>query len=58
MFLFFNRTKEVQQQVIRNEWGVLRKVTVSRQDAPPLTDEQLAEALGTGLITVKTHRRD
>lgn len=57
---FFNSKKGVQSHSIniRDEWGVLRKEMVSRQDTPRLSDQELADALQVGLITVLTHRKD
>lgn len=59
MFLFWK--KEVTHTIkMRDEWGVLHDVEVNgtTQGTPTLTDEQLAEQLGTSKITVETHRRD
>lgn len=55
---FFNKNKEVNHIVtMRDEWGVLQEVEVKR-DTLRLTDQELADSMGTSLTTVETHRRD
>ena len=56
MFLFDRKRRYVTIK-IRNEWGVLQKVTL-KQDASHLTDQELADELEVSKITVITHRRD
>jgi len=58
--MFFFQRKEVQRTIkIRDEWGELHDVEVDMtQGIPRLTDQELADQLEVGLITVITHRRD
>jgi hypothetical protein len=59
MFLFDNRkSKEVRVVTIRDEWGQMHDAEVGTTQHPRLSDQELADALGVGLITVLTHRRD
>ncbi len=61
MFFFRSNHKEVKVTAttvrIRGDWGVLHEITIY-QDTPILTDQELADQLEVGLITVITHRRD
>lgn len=58
MFFFDNR-REV-KITIRDEWGEVHDVVIPGMThrAPRLTDQELADALGTSQVTVETHRRD
>ena len=61
MFFFLSYHKEVEVTAktvrIKDDWGVLRKIIIY-QGTPILTDQELADQLEVGLITVITHRRD
>ena len=60
MFFFQRHITEVQETAIvqmRDDWGVLYKIK-PYQGTPILTDQELADRLEVGLITVITHRRD
>ncbi len=59
MFFYQRKYKEVQIKKIkmRDEWGVLHNFEIVR-GIPLLTDQELADQLEVGLITVITHRRD
>ena len=61
MFFFLSNIKEVEVTEaavkVRDDWGVLHEITIY-QGTPILTDQELADQLKVGLITVITHRRD
>ena len=63
MFFFQRKEVSVKKIKVRNEWGVLKEIqTIDGsgfgRDTPRLTDQELADQLEVGLITVITHRRD
>ena len=61
MFFFLSNIKEVEVTAaavkVRDDWGVLHEIIIY-QGTPILTDQELADRLEVGLITVITHRRD
>ncbi len=60
---FFQQSNQKEVRVtaktvrIRGDWGVLQEIIIF-QGTPILTDQELADQLEVGLITVITHRRD
>jgi hypothetical protein len=63
MFFYQRKEMPVKKIKIRNKWGVLKEIQMIDEsgfgrDTPRLTDQELADQLEVGLITVITHRRD
>ena len=55
---FWDKKRRYVTIKMRDEWGVLHDVEVdTTQGTPHLTDQELADQLGTSKITVETHRR-